>query len=79
MYEQQSYRVQPSMAFTNAVSSGKEKEVYIDGTSNADEMSTNQGDYGSYRVKERPRHKNPCKQLLRYIRSKNHISFYFLF
>ncbi|CAF5220329.1 unnamed protein product, partial [Rotaria magnacalcarata] len=66
--EQQSYRVQPSLAFTNTIPYSREKEVYIDGTLQADGMVTNQGEQGAYRVKECQRKKNPCKQLLRFIR-----------
>ncbi|CAF4557671.1 unnamed protein product, partial [Rotaria socialis] len=66
--EQHSCRVQPSLAFTNAIPNSKEKEVYIDGTLYADGMVIDQREQGAYRVKERQHKKYSCKQLLRFIR-----------
>ena len=54
----------PTSAFTNiTVPTRIENEVYNDG------LPVNDDGQGKYTVKERENGKNPCKQLLQFIRS----------
>src|ERR1700737_2714116 len=70
----------PPLDYMDTISSSTGNEIFID---DIDEMPVSQRGQGKYSLKQHQHERNPCKQILRFIRSKDILIFckrrFFLF